>query len=56
LKQLCEEKNIVFVEIDVDEKTWKEKYLYMDGLHPNNAGHKLIGQKVISELEKIILK
>jgi len=52
--KLCEKRNINFVEIEVDENTWKEKYLYKDGLHPNKEGYELISKNVLAELEKII--
>ncbi len=54
-KELCEERQITFVTDGVSEEEWKEKYLFKDGLHPNQAGHKLISQKLLEQLEKIIL-
>lgn len=54
LKKICKEKHITFVDIDIDENTWKEKYLYKDGLHANNKGHKLIHDAIMTELEKLI--
>ncbi len=53
-KQLCDEKGITFVGVNVSEEEWKKKYLYEDGVHPNQAGHGLISEKVLAELEKII--
>lgn len=54
-KELCEERQITFVTDGVTEEEWKEKYLFRDGLHPNQAGHQLISQKVLEQLDKIIL-
>jgi lysophospholipase L1-like esterase len=50
-KDLCEEREIVFIEVGVGEEEWKEKYLYEDGLHPNKEGHKLIAEKVLKEIK-----
>lgn len=52
LEELCENKNISFVDIGVDEKEWKEKYLYIDGVHPNQKGHNFIADKVLSKLSE----
>ena len=54
-KELCEERQITFVTDSVSEAEWKEKYIFTDGLHPNQAGHKLISQKVLKQLDKMIL-
>ncbi|MFA5886158.1 MAG: SGNH/GDSL hydrolase family protein [Patescibacteria group bacterium] len=53
-KQLCQEKDITFIPLDIDENSWKANYLYKDGLHSNMAGHKLISQKVLNEVEKLL--
>ncbi len=50
LEKLCEDKNISFVDIGIDEKEWKEKYLYIDGVHPNQEGHNFIAGKVLDKL------
>lgn len=42
LKQLCDELGIPVIDVEVEEKVWRETYLYRDGLHPNQAGHQLI--------------
>ncbi|HEX3082577.1 MAG TPA: GDSL-type esterase/lipase family protein [Candidatus Saccharimonadia bacterium] len=39
---VCRELGIPFVGIVPDIAEWQEKYLYRDGLHPNQAGHELI--------------
>lgn len=54
LKQLCEKKKISFVGVSLSEEEWKQKYLFIDGLHPNQQGHELISKKVLAELDKII--
>lgn len=48
LKKLCEQTNVEIVDVDTPPKEWQEKYLYIDGLHPNNNGHQLIYQKLIN--------
>lgn len=53
-KKLCKDRKIPFVDIDVEEDVWKKKYLYDDGLHANDAGHRLIADKVMAVLEKYI--
>ncbi len=53
-KKLCQERNVPFVGIDESEEEWKEKYLYVDGLHANTNGHQLIAEKVLVEIEGIL--
>jgi len=53
-KKSCEEKEIPFVEVGVSEEEWKEKYLFEDGLHPNQQGHELIAKNVLAELSKML--
>lgn len=53
-RQLCKEKDIVFVGVGVNDEEWKKKYIYTDGLHANKNGHKLIAGKIMSEVEKLI--
>ncbi|MFA5871564.1 MAG: SGNH/GDSL hydrolase family protein [Parcubacteria group bacterium] len=55
-KQLCEEREITFVGVDTVEEEWKKKYLYRDGLHANQKGHKLISRNILSVLEKMTQK
>ena len=54
LKDLCRERSIVFIEMETTEQEWKQKHLYIDGLHPNQAGHEHISQKVLKEIKKFI--
>lgn len=53
-KELCKKKEIVFVDVGVGEKEWLQKYVYEDGLHPNQRGHELISKKILAELERIL--
>ncbi len=53
-RQLCDERGITFVGVDVTEEEWKEKYLSGDGLHPNQEGYNLIAGNVLAALEKMI--
>jgi lysophospholipase L1-like esterase len=45
-KQICDENGIGFVDVNVSQQEWIERYLYEDGLHSNQAGHKLIFEAV----------
>lgn len=53
-KELCEKRQITLITDGMSEEEWKEKYLFTDGLHPNQAGHQLISQKVLEQLDKIL--
>lgn len=46
-KEICKEKGITFVEVEVGEQEWKDKYLFEDGLHPNQKGHQLLADKIL---------
>lgn len=52
--RVCKELTIPFVSIDVSDEEWKEKYLYVDGMHPNTEGHKYIFEKVWMKLEELL--
>lgn len=54
-KELCQEREIPFVNPDVTEDVWKKSYLFSDGLHANQSGHKLISEKVLLQLGKLNL-
>jgi lysophospholipase L1-like esterase len=54
LMKLCFKYKVHFVDVDVSSDEWKEKYLYSDGLHPNQAGHQYIFEKVSTEVEKLL--
>lgn len=49
-RKACEQMGIDFVAVDIDKDTWVQKYLYTDGLHPNQAGY----QKVFEALRSVI--
>ena len=46
LSQICMEIGITFIQTEIENKEWIEKYLSSDGLHPNQAGHQLIADKI----------
>lgn len=55
LREFCEENDASFVEVfDVFTKAEAENELLPDGLHPNDAGHKLIGELVLPKLDELI--
>jgi lysophospholipase L1-like esterase len=39
---------------EVLQEKMKTQHLLIDGLHPNDAGHKLISGLVLPELEKLL--
>jgi lysophospholipase L1-like esterase len=53
-KELCDERNITFIDVGVKGDEWIQKYLYKDGLHPNQQGYKLIAKKILKELNKVL--
>lgn len=53
--KLCADRGIPFVGVGVSESEWVKKYLYDDGLHANKKGHQMIAEKVIAEIEKMVL-
>ena len=54
LKKLSDEVGARYVAIDVSPKEWAEKYLYADGLHPNQAGHQYIFETVIKVVDELL--
>lgn len=52
--ELCNERGIFFVGVDLDEKEWQEEYLYEDGLHANQKGHQYIADKIMTVLTQEI--
>lgn len=40
--------------LEIFQKKQKEQELFVDGLHPNNAGHELIANLVRPELDKLL--
>lgn len=53
-KQLCREHDIMFAGVSISEEEWFKEYIYKDGLHPNDKGHRLIFETVRTELEKML--
>ena len=52
-RKLCEELRVTYVGLDVDKDKWIQNYLYVDGLHPNQAGHELIFQNIKPHLPEL---
>lgn len=51
-RQICDEKGVEFVAVNIDKDAWIKDYLFTDGLHPNQAGY----QKVFEALKPILDK
>ena len=51
---VAKELGVAFVNLSVNELEWKQKYVAVDGLHPNDAGHHLICDRVWPEVEKAL--
>lgn len=45
-RDICKENDMDFVDVNVSQQEWVEKYLYADGLHSNQAGHQLIFEAI----------
>jgi len=52
--ELCKERKLVFIGVDVSEQEWKEKYIYEDGLHANRKGHGMMAGKVLAKIMEVI--
>lgn len=50
LKPLCAKMGVVYIEPDLSPEAWQANYLYVDGLHPNDAGHQLIFELVCAAI------
>ncbi len=48
---ICNELNVEFIGIDINQKDWITSYLYEDGLHPNKKGHEYIFGKIKKVVE-----
>lgn len=46
-KQVCAKYSIDFVEIADNKDVWVNECLFLDGLHPNQAGHDLMFKKIL---------
>lgn len=53
-KSLCDKRNISFINIDVTDNEWLNKYIYNDGLHANQSGHEMIADKLLTEIENLL--
>ena len=53
-KELCSKYELVYVETGIDKDTWVEKYLYEDGVHPNDSGYQLIFEAIKRELDPLL--
>lgn len=50
LKEICQNLDVPLVELKVDSEEWRQKYLYKDGLHPNDAGYRLMFEKILDQI------
>jgi lysophospholipase L1-like esterase len=50
-KALCQKHGVLFAEVGGSQDEWIQKYLYEDGLHPNQEGHRLIFESIRKHLE-----
>lgn len=53
-REICESMGFDFVAVDCNKDTWINKYLYKDGLHPNQEGYNLIFEALKPKLEKVL--
>lgn len=53
-KEVCESMGFDFVAVDCDKDTWISKYLYKDGLHPNQEGYKLVFDTLKPKLDELL--
>ena len=53
-ERISQELSIPFISVGVSKKEWLEKYLFDDGLHPNQKGYNLIAEKVRKVLDEIV--
>ncbi|MAY99593.1 MAG: hypothetical protein CMH32_03595 [Micavibrio sp.] len=52
LKDVCVQKNVEFIDFDMNEDEWVKTCLYADGLHPNDNGYDLMADAVVGALKK----
>ena len=56
LKEICSKfDKVKFISMDNISKNWVEECLFEDGLHPNDLGHKLIFERIKSELDGLLV-
>lgn len=51
-QRICHNKHIPFIKVNVDKDEWIKNCLFRDGLHPNQKGHQIIFDTVLSYLEQ----
>ena len=54
LMKLCDELGITYIDIDISPEEWVKNCQYKDGLHPNQAGHQYIFEKVSKVVEGLL--
>ena len=52
MKDVCVQKNVEFIDFDMNEDEWVKTCLYADGLHPNDNGYDLMVDAVVGALKK----
>ncbi|HSX29808.1 MAG TPA: GDSL-type esterase/lipase family protein [Candidatus Saccharimonadales bacterium] len=52
-KQACQSADVLFIPLyDTVPETWTDRYLYIDGVHPNDAGHQWIANQLEPHLRE----
>lgn len=54
LENICKKEGVEFIGLSVSEDEWIKNYLFEDGLHPNDAGYKLICNDIIARIEEYL--
>lgn len=54
LMKLCDRLGAQYVDINVSPEEWVKRYLYTDGLHPNQGGHQYIFEKVANVVDGLL--
>lgn len=53
-KKAYEERGMSYIETGVKQEVWLSKYLYEDGLHPNQKGHQFIFELIRPRLDELL--
>lgn len=53
-KEVAQSFGFGFVAVDCDKDLWIEKFLYKDGLHPNQAGYELVFAALKPKLDEVL--
>lgn len=56
LHKVCLDTDVVFIPVELNQEEWISKYQYKDGLHPNQAGHQFIADRIWTEIEPLLDK